>query len=1554
MSNIEERIVKMSFDNRDFEGRITQTIQSLEKLNDILKNTSNVEVYSNLSKSLKDVKSHLSTLNLDELNKATQTESIWTKLGNAFSSAGKGIAGFIGKLNIGDKLGNLASSFGKATEGSNGLSKSVETVTNKFSALGIMGATALANITNKAVNAGTALLKSFTIDPIKDGFGEYELKMESIKTILANTKKDGTTLDDVNKALNELNQYSDETIYNFAQMTDNIGKATAAGVGLEDSVAFVKGMSNAAAVFGVDATRMAGATYQMTQALASGVVQLQDWRSLEQAGMGGKLMQDEMIKTAKAMGKNVDTTKAFRDTLKDGWLTADVFIATMKRMANDPSMKKAATEVTSFSKLMDTLKEQVGSGWATSFEHIFGNKDQSTKLWTNLSESLGDIILKSADARNKVLEFWNANGGRDAMISGLGNVFTSLGKVLGSVKSAFQEVFPPMTGKKLVELTNKFKTFTEKIKITDSAAKKIKDVFKGVFTIFDTVKDSVMDLLGGFTPLGSIIQNMTKGVLNVASGFGKFATNIGQSIQKAGIFETIAGGIKTALGWIDTAVSKLGDGFNLFGEGLAKMDFTKVFGVIGKAFQGLGSYLKPVADGIGTALASIDFGTIMNVLKTGTFLNVLKTLKDTFGEVADVAESAKGVFGSLKGIGKGIKETLSGVKEALEAWQQDLQAKTLMKIAAAIGILALSLMMIATIDGKSLVKSLAGLGVIFAELAAAYMAIAKVGGIKKTLGVATSLISMSVAMLILAGALKVLSTIKIGEMVTGLVGLAVVFGLMITAVKKFDGVGAKLGRTASGLVIFGVALMVMAGALKLLGSIDAETIGGGLFTLAVLLAELAGFLAAAKFGNLNLTTASAILVLSTALVVLSQAVKGFGAVPTDELIRGLVGIAAILTEIAVFSKFAGGGLDMIAIGVGLTAMSAALHVMSSAMKSLGSIQWDEIGRSLVAMAGGLLILGVATKTISGGKMILLGAGIAVMSGALMLLTAALKSMGSMSWEEIGKSLLTLAGALLVLGVAMYAMTGAIVGAAAMVIMAGAMALLTPQLILLGNMNLAGVGIMLLALAGAFTVLGLAGLVLTPIIPSLLGLAGAIALLGVGCIAAGAGLTMVGTALGLIGAAIGGSGLLILEFLRQAIKLLPEMGTKAAEAFGNFMLALAETAPKIQAGMVTLFGCLADAVLQNASKFVDTGVQLALKFAEGLSTALPQLVQYGMTMVEGVLKGIADNIGKVVDQGARIIVNFLDGIARNLDDVIESGINLALSFLEGVAEGLENNQGRIEAAVERVINALIDAALEVIRGSVSAMKTKGKEFLQGFVDGIEEKWEAAKTAVKQAVDKAKEGASNCGTKLVQAGRDMIAGFIKGIKEKALEVYNAAKSVVEKAIKAAKEALDINSPSKVFIAIGGSVNEGFAKGLHKYSDESAGAATDLANAVIDNVRNPLSNISKILGGEIDVNPVITPVLDLSNVQAQSKRLGGMFSNNPIQLNGVSGRLAGSVGTIQNGATNNDVVSALKDLQDSLNTNNNNTTYNVNGITYDDGSNVTKAVETLVRAAKIERRI
>lgn len=1555
MSHIDERIVKMSFDNRDFEKGISQTLQSLEKLNQVLKNTSNVEVYSNLSKSLKDVKGQLSSLNLDELNKASKTDSIWSKFGNTLATVGKGIAGFVGKIDFSGTMDKLGFSFDKATEGSNGLGKSVETVTSKLSALGIIGATALANITNKAMNAGMNVLKSFAIDPITDGFGEYELKMDSIKTILTNTAKYGTNLDDVNKALNELNEYSDKTIYNFGQMTDNIGKATAAGLNLEDSVTFVKGMSNAAAGFGVDANRMAGATYQMTQALAAGVIRLQDWNSLQQAGMGGEMMQEQMYKAAESLGIYVDKSIPFRDSLQSNWLTAEVFMKAMENMANDPSLTKAATEVTSFTKLLGTLKETVGSGWAQSFEHIFGNKEQSTKLWTSMSESLGDIINKSAEARNKVLEFWNANGGRDAVISGLGNVFTSLGKVLGSVKEAFQEVFPPMTGEKLVELSKKFKDFTEKIKITDGAAKKIKDVFKGVFTVFDTVKDAVVDLFTGFTPLGGALKTIGGMALDVASGIGKMATNFGQAIQKAGIFETVAGGIKTVCGWVSTAIGKLGDAFLTFGDSVGKLDFSNVFGAIGKAFKDLGEFLKPVTDGIGTALGSIDFNTIMNTLKTGTFLKVLQTLKGAFEEVGDIGESAKGVFSSLKGIGGKVKETLDSVKEALEAWQQDLQAKTLLKIAAAIGILTVSLLGLATIDGKSLAKGLAGIGVVFAELALAYMAISKVQGAKGLggVGVSASLIAMASAILILSGALKVMSTINIGEMVTGLIGMAAAMGTMFLAVKMFDGAHKNLSKTATSLVIFGAAMMVMAGALKLLGSIDAETLGGGLFALASVLVELAAFLAVSKFGSLGPSTATGILVLSTALVVLSQAVKLFGNLNPDTIIKGLAGIAGILTEIAVFSKFSGSGLDMVATAAGLAAMSAAMHVLASAMHSMGSIQWDEMARGLVAMAGGLTVLGVASSLMSGGQLLIVGAGIAVMSASLLVLSAALKSMGSMSWEQIAKSLVTLAGSLTILGVAAAAMSGCIVGAAAMLVMAGALAVLTPQLLLLGQMDLAGVGIMLLALAGAFTVLGVAGLVLTPIIPSLLGLAAAVALLGVGCVAAGAGLTAVGTGLGLIAAAVGGGGMLIVEFIRQLIDLLPQMATKAAEAFAAFVAALATSVPQLVTGFTAILTAMLAAVGELIPQFIETGVTIVVGLVEGLCSAIPQLVEAGMEMIVGILEGIAANIQQVVEAASDIVINFMDGIAAKLPEIIESGINLALSFLEGVADGLTNNKDRIETAVRKVIIALVDAAKAVITGSIDAIKEKGREFLQGMVDGIKDKWDAAKKAVTDAIDRAKEAASNLGDDLVQAGKDLMNGFKEGIKKKAQEIYDAAKSVVEGAIKKAKEALGIASPSKVFIEIGKFTSMGFAVGMEKYGYQAAAVAGDVANAVIDNVRDPLSNVAKIMDGDLNIDPVITPVMDLSNIKAGTRALNGMVQDGTMQINGVSGRLAGSIGIIQNGNNNADIVSALKDLQSSV-ANSGGNTYTINGITYDDGSNVANAIGTLVRAAKIERRI
>jgi DNA-binding phage protein len=202
--SIDERVVQMTFDNKAFEKNVGTSLNTLQKLKSAL----------TFKKSTKS---------LSEFNKAANNTSL------------------------------------------NGLSKGIDAISNKFSVMGIVGITAIQNITNSALNAGKKIASALTIDPVKAGFEEYEIKMNAIKTILSNTKKKGTSLDDINDALQDLNDYSDLTVYNFAQMTDMVGKFSAKTGDLESSVSIVKGMANLAAEAGVGNQELQNTLYQMSQ-----------------------------------------------------------------------------------------------------------------------------------------------------------------------------------------------------------------------------------------------------------------------------------------------------------------------------------------------------------------------------------------------------------------------------------------------------------------------------------------------------------------------------------------------------------------------------------------------------------------------------------------------------------------------------------------------------------------------------------------------------------------------------------------------------------------------------------------------------------------------------------------------------------------------------------------------------------------------------------------------------------------------------------------------------------------------------------------------------------------------------------------------------------------------------------------------------------------------------------------------------------------------------------------------------------------------------------------
>ena len=375
---VDERVVEMRFDNQQFESGVKTTMSTLDKLKAALK----------------------------------------------FPSSSKSL----------DSISNAA----KKVDFS-GMQKGIETVNARFSAMQVVGMTALSNITSAAMRVGTNLVKSFTIDPVVSGFKEYELQMNSIQTILANTKSKGTTMSDVTAALDELNEYADLTIYNFAEMTKNIGTFTAAGVDLDTSVGAIKGIANLGAMSSSTSAQVNTAMYQLSQALATGRVSLMDWNSVVNAGMGGEQFQNALKRTAKNFGYDVDGMikkyGSFRESLtQGGWLTADVLNETLNQIggAYDEAALRAkgysetqieeildlaetatnaATEVKTFTQLMDTLKEAAGSGFAKMWQNIFGDFEQAKEFFSGLHEMLEPIVTGPIDAINSVIEGAMGGGG---------------------------------------------------------------------------------------------------------------------------------------------------------------------------------------------------------------------------------------------------------------------------------------------------------------------------------------------------------------------------------------------------------------------------------------------------------------------------------------------------------------------------------------------------------------------------------------------------------------------------------------------------------------------------------------------------------------------------------------------------------------------------------------------------------------------------------------------------------------------------------------------------------------------------------------------------------------------------------------------------------------------------------------------------------------------------------------------------------------------------------------------------------------------------------------
>lgn len=1453
MSTIDERIVSMKFDNRQFQNGVSDSLNSINNL----------------------------------------------KNGLNFTGATKGLDG------INNSIKRI--SF-------DGLSNGLETVRIKFSALQVTAVTALANITNSAISAGKNLIDSLTIDPVKDGFREYETQMNSIQTILANTSSKGTTLEQVKSALSELNTYSDKTIYNFTEMTRNIGTFTAAGVALDKSTSAIKGIANLAAVSGSNSEQASSAMYQLSQAMAAGTVKLQDWNSVVNAGMGGEVFQKSLMETARAHGIAIDEMVkkegSFRETLQKGWLSTDILTETLSKFTGDLTAEQlktmgytdeqiagiikmgqtandAATKVKTISQLIDTLKEAVGSGWAQTWQTLFGDFEEAKVLFTSVSNTLGGMIGASSDARNKMLSGWKELGGRTALIDAIKNAFDGVMGVVKALGGAFRDVFQATTSAQLFSFTEGLKNLTEKLKLSDSTLSNLRSTFKGAFAILDIGKTIILAIGNAVGIILGGVGDLSSSVLGITGSFGEWITALDNTIKKSNIFNTVlstlAYGIKNGFSSVayilNMIVESIGAVINAISEHVnfpGFEDLHSFLGLLGKrmssigdesnnmaitiggAFVSIGKYIADskvgslfmsiwnvvkmvsnavsvlvgkMADSVSTSIKNADFSSILDGIAAISIGGMLLAFRKFMNSLSNTFEKSKGVLNNVKGV-------LDDVRGSFEAYQQNLKAGVLIKLGLAISLLAASIVAISLIDSEKLVSSLAAIGTLFAQLLVAMKLYSMIGEFKgKVIKASIVMLTMSTSILILSGAMKNLSSLDWNGLAKGIIGIAALSGTLVVSAKVLSSGSGAMIKGSTGMVIFAAAIKVLASACSDLSKLDWNGLIKGLVGAGVLMTEISLFLNTAKFSSKSITTATGIVILASAIKILASACNDFGNLSWSSISKGLTGIGLLLTEMSIFSRSTANAKNVISTGIGLIAIAASMKILASAMSDFGNMSWESIAKGLLIMGGALTEISIAVHFIPK-SLPVTAAGLVLVGAALNIISMAITKMGNMSWESIAKGLIVLGGSLTILSIALNSMKGTIAGSAALLVASGALAILAPTLALLGAMTWTSIIKGLTQLAAVIAIFGISAAVLTPILPSMIGLGGALVLLGISMVGIGAGLALVGV--GLSGIATGftllagvttvGATAIVTALgiiIVGIAALIPAIMTKIGEGIIAFVKVFTDSIPVIVECITTIIKAIVDCIVANVPTIVNGVLQTLSSILNAVITWAPTILQQVADILLSILKVIADNIAQFVESGVNIIVGVVDGISNSLPKIIDAAFRVVVSFINGLADAIRNNSGAINNACLNLVESIVDSI-----GSFNGM-------------------------------------------LVDAGIYAVKGFLKGLVSLPGKIFSAGLELGKEALNGAKEAIDSHSPSKEFAKLGVFSGQGFIIGLDSYGSKVANASSKVGTGAVNAMSNAISGISDIVNSDIDSQPTIRPVLDLSDIQNGGKQLYSMMN-------------------------------------------------------------------------------
>lgn len=1034
---VDEKVAKVTLDNKGFTKNTQDTISALDKLKAAFSKINGGNASKNIAKEMNAIPEAVSNsttksqgllsrlknifsrstdninmsgaaksidqMNTDVADRTSKTSSILSRLKGIFQKADNH-QGFTNSIKSIDGLNAKASGI-NLNPLTGAFSRAADSVKGSLNAMDVAMGIVMGNMMQKAISFGAKFFKG----PM-DGLNEYNEKLGSVQTIMTNTEWEipdqSKRMRMTSKTLEDLNEYADKTIYSFKDMTKNIGTFTAAGVGLEDSAVAIKGISNLAAASGSNTQQASTAMYQLSQALASGKVGLQDWNSVVNAGMGGKLFQDRLTEMAEKMGHARDMTKSFRDSLKDGWLTSEVLINTLKEFSVDEQMLNAATQIKSFGQLVDTVQEAIGSGWATSWEYLFGGYEEAKGLWTEVGKIVGnyfddaqgtyhDAILDMdrslGNFRNAVLKTWKDLGGQASFFNIIKNSFEIVFKALTRFREGYRSAFGDFktVGQSLYNVTKAIENFTEKL----AKSKVLFLLATNAGRLFGNVISLIMSMFGrfisGFTKFGTGTMGFIAAINSVVSVLAnffsalRFNTNLMSGMQSLGaslanVFKTVSavvnilvtafvrlfGGINTlnsisnSLGWFKTLAGWIEKATGAIANFASALSFSLM---TGKSLESQGIKITGVFKAIGTAITFVAgllkgfVGIISKVFGSLKNLKFENPFKNMFGDKSvDTGWGDKIAAGIKKGFDK-IKSVVSSASKSLADTIRKMSFSDMLKAAFA-GWAGLKIF-------KS-IKNKKGGGGPFGEIMDMFKdfvnngkeMVSKVSevldGVKESLQSFTgavkagSLLMIASALMILALSLKMLAGMSTEDLVRSGSAIASLSYILTAAMKRLSKIDKIPPGTAVSMIGFAIGIRILAGAMKKLADLDTNQLDVAVRGIAAATLILVGAMKLLEGGKKVQTGVLSMLGFVLAIRLLVGAMDKLKDYNMDQIKTSLIGVVSLMGALALSMKVMNGVKIKISNMFGMITFAGTIYLLVMTLEKLTKLNPDRSAKAM--------------------------------------------------------------------------------------------------------------------------------------------------------------------------------------------------------------------------------------------------------------------------------------------------------------------------------------------------------------------------------------------------------------------------------------------------------------------------------------------------------------------------------------------------------------------------------------------------------------------------------